>query len=81
MLIPGEDAEGVRVVAQRCAEQLADAAIIHGDSPLGPHVPFSIGIAVARGSVSAAALFERADAALYEAKRAGRGCWRIRAEH
>jgi diguanylate cyclase (GGDEF)-like protein len=79
VLLPGEGAEGACAVAQRCAELLADAGIIHGDSPLGPHVTFSIGIAVDGDGVLAASLMERADAALYEAKREGRARWRLHA--
>jgi diguanylate cyclase (GGDEF)-like protein len=79
VLLPGEGAEGGCAVAQRCAELLADAQIIHGDSPLGPHVTFSAGIAVGGGGVPAASLMERADAALYEAKREGRARSRLHA--
>jgi diguanylate cyclase (GGDEF)-like protein len=77
VLLPSEGAESACAVAQRCADLLADAGITHGDSPLGPRVTFSIGIAVDSGSVPAASLFERADAALYEAKREGRARWRL----
>jgi PleD family two-component response regulator len=46
-------------------------------STLERHGTFSIGVAVAAGGVSGAALIERADAALYEAKREGRARWRL----
>lgn len=79
VLLPGEGAEGACAVAQRCSELLAEAEIVHGDSPLGPCVTFSAGIAVDSGSVPTAALIEQADAALYEAKRGGRARWRLHA--
>jgi diguanylate cyclase (GGDEF)-like protein len=77
VLLPGEGSEGACSVAQRCTELLADAGIIHGDSPLGPHVTFSIGVAVGAVGTVAALLMERADAALYQAKREGRARWRL----
>ena len=76
VLLPGEDTEGACVVAQRCAELLAEAKIIHGDSPLGLRVTFSVGIAVGRSSTPTA-LMENADAALYRAKHDGRDRWHL----
>jgi len=40
----------------------------------GQPVTFSVGVAAHRGSESAETLLSRADAALYEAKHAGRDC-------
>lgn len=77
VLVPGESDEGACTVAQRCAALLADAEIAHGDSPLGPHVTFSVGIAVESNGVAADSLIERADAALYVAKREGRARWHL----
>lgn len=79
VLMPGEGAEGACAVAQRCLELLAEAGIDHGDSPLGRHVTFSVGIAAGHAGISAGLLSERADAALYEAKREGRARWRLHA--
>jgi diguanylate cyclase (GGDEF)-like protein len=79
VLLPGGGAEGACAVAQRCLELLAEAAIDHGDSPLGQHVTFSVGIAVGNAGISPGSLIERADAALYEAKREGRARWQLHA--
>lgn len=80
VLLPGEGAAGARAAAQRCLDLLADAAIAHDDSPLGDHVSFSIGIAVRRTQdASAQALIDGADAALYDAKRAGRARYELHA--
>lgn len=71
--LPAADAPG----AIAAAEGLLRAA---GDLPADGRSPhFSIGIAWRRpgSEESAAALVSRADAALYEAKRAGRGGWRM----
>ena len=49
-------------------------AIVHGDSPVAPHVTLSVGVASAvhAGETRAAALLDAADSAMYAAKRAGR---------
>jgi diguanylate cyclase (GGDEF)-like protein len=79
MLLPAADGAGATATAQRCLDLLAEAAIAHGDSPLGPHVTVSIGIAThAGGAVWMPQLLAAADAALYEAKRAGRARWHLR---
>lgn len=75
VLLPGEDAAGGLATAQRCLDLLAEAAIAHGDSPLGPNLSCSIGVATRaalREPASADALIAAADAALYAAKAAGR---------
>jgi diguanylate cyclase (GGDEF)-like protein/PAS domain S-box-containing protein len=77
ILLPGEDEEGVSAVAQRCMDLLRDAAIAHGDSPLGPHVSVSAGIAVLQPDEGVEQLIARADAALYAAKVAGRARWQL----
>jgi two-component system chemotaxis family response regulator WspR len=47
---------------------------MHPDSPVAPHVTVSVGVAcaVARPGEAVESLVERADAALYAAKRGGR---------
>jgi diguanylate cyclase (GGDEF)-like protein/PAS domain S-box-containing protein len=77
VLLPGADAAGACATVQRCMELLRDAAIAHGDSPLGDHVSFSAGIATLRPGEAPEQLLARADAALYEAKLAGRARWHL----
>ena len=75
LLLPATTGENARVVADRVQQQLAEADIEHPDSPLGPHVTLSIGIASVEPSAEnddAAALVRAADNALYAAKRSGR---------
>ena len=75
ILLPHHDEAEALALAERCLAGLERAAVVHGDSPLGPHVTLSGGVAelatvgVAQGP---AALVAAADAALYAAKQAGR---------
>lgn len=74
LLLPHTDLAGARVQAQRCLDAVARAALPHGASPTSAQVTISIGVAVATGGEPRAqqTLIERADAALYAAKGAGR---------
>jgi diguanylate cyclase (GGDEF)-like protein len=76
VLLPDTDAEGAALVAARLHERLAELAIPHPANPADAQVTVSIGAAVLDPSAApaedGAALVARADAALYEAKRAGR---------
>jgi diguanylate cyclase (GGDEF)-like protein len=65
LLAPNTDERAALVLAERVRAQ------VHASSQ--PRLTVSIGVAVAeKGKVEAAPLLERADAALYQAKRAGR---------
>jgi diguanylate cyclase (GGDEF)-like protein len=78
MLLPGADTVGGIAAAQRSLDLLAGASISHGDSPLGPVVTLSVGIAVhTGGAIPALELLARADDALYEAKHRGRARWHL----
>lgn len=68
MLLVGSNADAAREVAERLRVKVAELS----DVPIQPTL--SIGLASVRTGDSAQALFERADAALYAAKRAGRNC-------
>lgn len=58
-------------VAERIRAAVADQPIVTGDGVVG--VTVSIGVSQAEGAAELAAVLGRADAGLYEAKRAGRG--------
>ena len=75
LLLPGADLDAARVVAERCRQGVADAKIEHRASSTSAWVGVSIGVAsqVASSSVDCQTLVEIADAALYRAKRCGRG--------
>ena len=74
LLLPGADAEAAQVVARRCMDELARAAIPHGDSPVGAYVTCSIGVAtvVAHADLVPESLVRCADDALYQVKSSGR---------
>jgi len=74
MLLIDTDLAGAQVVAQRCLDSVRLAAIEHVGSPVRRSVSLSIGVAsfVPRSGEPAQQLIQVADAALYEAKQAGR---------
>ncbi|MGE0383668.1 MAG: GGDEF domain-containing protein [Gammaproteobacteria bacterium] len=74
LLLQGTGAEDAVVRAETLRAQIEAMGIAHGDSPCGPAVTASFGVAACRPAVDgdAAALVAAADAALYEAKHAGR---------
>ena len=63
-------------VAQRIRTTLAARALPHAASEVDPHLTLSQGIAQWRQGESLVMLLERVDGALYEAKGAGRNCYR-----
>ena len=75
LLLPGADPEAARAIAERCRQMVADAKIEHRASATSAWVGVSIGVAsqVATPGVDCGVLVEIADAALYRAKRCGRG--------
>ena len=71
VLLPGCDAAAARAVGERMRECVANQAATVGTDSV--RVTVSVGVAVTlNGSVSADALVEAADAALYRAKENGR---------
>jgi len=74
ILLPGADSATAMAVAQRCMDELARAAIVHGDSPVAEHLTCSIGIATvaARPDLTPESLVRSADEALYQVKSSGR---------
>jgi len=75
LLLPGADLDAARIVAERCRQQVIDAKIEHRASATSAWLGVSIGVAsqVASPAVDCGVLVEIADAALYRAKRCGRG--------
>jgi diguanylate cyclase (GGDEF)-like protein/PAS domain S-box-containing protein len=74
VLLLDTDTDGATVVAQRCLERIQHAGLPHRASPTANYVSLSIGVSsvVPSGNTSEQELLEKADVALYEAKRQGR---------
>jgi diguanylate cyclase (GGDEF)-like protein len=68
------DAEGAKIIAERIRKQIEETPIVHNGKIL--HATVSIGIATRQGSRKEHVddFFERADNALYMAKKSGRNC-------
>nr|WP_304608831.1 diguanylate cyclase [Glycomyces amatae] len=82
VLLPETDAAGAEVVAERLGRAVAGRPFKVNDSSGGRelHVSVSIGVAVLGvHAEGAAAVLAAADEALYAAKAAGRGTWRVAA--
>jgi diguanylate cyclase (GGDEF)-like protein len=75
LLMPGADLDEARRAAERCWQIVADAKIEHRASATSAWLTISIGVAsqAAAAGVDCGVLVEIADAALYRAKRCGRG--------
>ena len=73
VILPGSDAEGARIVAERILDRVAELAIPHSGEE-GGQVTISIGIATSqtRTDISLESLISSADKALYKAKEGGR---------
>lgn len=74
-ILQNTDIAGAAEVAERVRLRISDDEMHVGDKNLS--VSISLGVAQARDDDTADALIERADAALYTAKFAGRNCVRI----
>ena len=73
-LLPGADQTAAEAIARRIQAKVRHMGLPHPDSPLGDAVTISLGCATAwpAGDSGAETLLQRADNALYEAKRRGR---------
>ncbi len=73
-LLPGTDAEGARVIAERLCAAVYDLAIPHADGSADGRVTISAGVATVQPTRDGTpeTLLKQVDNRLYEAKRAGR---------
>lgn len=73
VILAGAELRAAAIVAQQICEALSNKHLVNkGTTQRFGRVSVSIGVAQARPGETAAALLERADVALYEAKRTGR---------
>jgi diguanylate cyclase (GGDEF)-like protein len=72
ILLPETNLESARIVAERLRQSITSDSFATEAGPL--RITISIGVAEASDSDTLSTLIERADTALYEAKRAGRNC-------
>ncbi|MEJ6001997.1 GGDEF domain-containing protein [Paucibacter soli] len=72
ILLPELDAQAALQLGQRICQGVANLGIAHAASPTAGHVTVSLGVASLHPHMQAATLVQRADAALYAAKLAGR---------
>ncbi|MEQ9320065.1 MAG: sensor domain-containing diguanylate cyclase [Polyangiaceae bacterium] len=76
LIMPGTDPASAEAVASRIRDAMADEPLNFGEA--GEHtITVSIGVATWNGREAAEALEQRADAAMYEAKRGGRDGVRV----
>jgi diguanylate cyclase (GGDEF)-like protein len=75
LVLPDTTAENARTVAEMLRGAIARAAVAHADRVLRVTASFGVTTA-APGEIDAEAIVARADAALYDAKHAGRDCVR-----
>ncbi len=82
VILPGTDAGGALHLARELVGAVSALGLAHGTSPVAPAVTISVGAAAAKPEAgsSASALVEKADAALYAAKQAGRNQARLAGE-
>jgi diguanylate cyclase (GGDEF)-like protein len=72
VIMPNTGLDGARIAAERIRTTLESTALMMPDDTALPTVTMSLGVAMTVDGDSAPELISRADAALYEAKRAGR---------
>lgn len=74
VLLPGCVAEAAQLLAERIRTQVQELGIVHPDSPVSPVVTISVGVStfLPDDPVDGKTLLNRADQALYQAKKQGR---------
>ena len=79
VVMPGTDLEGARSIAASLCEGIASMGLPHAHSSTADHVTISLGVASANPTIESAPeeLIEKADEALYQAKKNGRNQYRV----
>ena len=79
LLLPQTDAAGAELFAERVRAAIEEAALPHAASTVAKHITVSVGVVTVQPDAVSLPerLFFAADAALYEAKAAGRNCVRV----
>ncbi|MES2184412.1 MAG: diguanylate cyclase [Pseudomonadota bacterium] len=74
LLLPATDAQAARRVAERCRKHIADAQIVHADSPVSRLLTLSMGVGtiVPTAADGQMAFIDAVDRRLYRAKQGGR---------
>ena len=74
VILPGSNLDAAMLVAQRLCDRMREAAVFADMRKPLPHITASLGVAVLRPEMDAAALVALADAGLYQSKENGRNC-------
>jgi len=74
LVLPGTDAEGAIVLAEKLRQGVRDLAIAHAHNDGREYVTVSVGVATVTGAWTRRELVELTDSALYVAKGRGRDC-------
>ncbi|HEX7640852.1 MAG TPA: GGDEF domain-containing protein [Burkholderiaceae bacterium] len=74
VILPGSNLDAAMLVAQRLCDRMREAAVFADMRKPLPHITASLGVAVLRADMDAAALIALADAGLYKSKENGRNC-------
>jgi len=75
-ILPETDVQQASLLLNKIREAISKLAFNYKEKPL--HITVSIGVAEFKKDDTPETLFERADAALYEAKHAGRNCLKVK---
>lgn len=76
-ILPETSHHGAVIVAKKIIKAMATANIQLPDRPSSPSVSLGIALLPPAMQLSAETLINMADMAMYEAKREGKGCWRL----
>jgi diguanylate cyclase (GGDEF)-like protein len=74
VILPGSNLDAAMLVAQRLCDRMREAPVFADMRKPLPHITASLGVAMLRPEMDAAALVALADAGLYQSKENGRNC-------